>query len=562
MQRFFRRLKNVVGYLRNGEWQELRNRLGFWLRGGYGYEPPQGPIEHQHWTVITPPHGNYVASLIIKRLRDLGATVVLLNEMPGKFGKGYYLVLAAQAFSRLPPGQQVYIYQLEQTLASDWFSKKYLRRLERCRAVLEYKQANMAYLAERKIVFPHVYALPIGGNPELFKEDQAGNLTLTPRPVLFYGAWKANRRRREILDALAADSAVQRQDNLFAPALHDFIQAQVPRPVVLNLHHYDPAQLETPRLWEAVSLGAVVVSEDSADRSEDPLLDRAIRCVPSGDVAALREALKAAGAQQLDNLERRELIETAYARFCFYFDRFLLAEGFLQPDDPRLAATPDLPELRSQSAHDPQRWCLTLPETPARYENAAVLPVDRRMIGMRRRPGWMGCALSYRQMARQALAEGLDALWILEDDIALPADFEARAAELWAYLKQHDDWDICVGHMTLIEEDLLVQRVVPMQVGHLLYVNQFLGMAANLYGKKALQVMAAWDPAAGDEYNNTIDQYLKRCGIRTVATWPYLVTHDEDYRSTLWGFNNAHYEETIRATRLKLDQICAGRGDS
>jgi hypothetical protein len=61
--------------------------------------------------------------------------------------------------------------------ASNWFSKRYLHRLEHCRAVLEYKQSNMEYLAERGIVFPHVYALPIGGNPELFQDDPSIDLS-------------------------------------------------------------------------------------------------------------------------------------------------------------------------------------------------------------------------------------------------------------------------------------------------------------------------------------------------------------------------------------------------
>jgi len=553
MYRLVQRLKNALTYIRQGEWSELRRRLAF-LRHG-GMEAASETLDARHWTIVTPPHGNYVASLLAKRLRSLGMTVELLNAMPDSFGNGYYVVLAAQMFDRLPPGHQLYLYQLEQTQASKWFSKRYLHRLEHCRAVLEYKQSNMEYLAERGIVFPHVYALPIGGNPDLFQDDPGGNLTDDRRPVLFYGAWKANPRRTQLLGALSSDFELQREDNLFAPELYARIQVQTPRPVVLNLHHYDPAQLETPRLWEAVSLGALVVSEDSADRDEDPWLASAIDTVASGDLPGLRQTLQAAERGHLDNAIRRHLIDVSYARFCFYFDRFLVAEGFLQPDDRRVVS--ELPRAVSVSSRAVPRWCLTLPETPKRYANAQMLPVDRWVVGMRRRPGWMGCALSYRAMARQALAEGLEALWILEDDVALPQHFEERLAAVWGYLRTRDDWDICVGHMTLIESELVVERVVALSGLHLLYINQFLGMAANLYGRRALEAMAEWDPAGGDEYDNTIDQYLKRCGIRTVATWPYLVTHDEDYRSTLWGFNNAYYEETIRATREKFDDLCA-----
>ncbi|MCK7582324.1 MAG: class I SAM-dependent methyltransferase [Chromatiales bacterium] len=292
MSRFAQRLKNALTYIRHGEWSELRRRLAF-LRHG-GMEAASGTLDARHWTIVTPPHGNYVASLLAKRLRALGMTVELLNAMPDSFGNGYYVVLAAQMFDRLPPGHQLYLYQLEQTQASNWFSKRYLHRLEHCRAVLEYKLSNMEYLAERGIVFPHVYALPIGGNPELFQDDPGGDFANVGRPVLFYGAWKANPRRTQLLEALSSDVELQREDNLFAPELYARIQAQMPRPVVLNLHHYDPAQLETPRLWEAVSLGALVVSEDSADRDEDPWLASAIDTIAAGDLPGLRQALKAA----------------------------------------------------------------------------------------------------------------------------------------------------------------------------------------------------------------------------------------------------------------------------
>jgi hypothetical protein len=236
-----------------------------------------------------------------------------------------------------------------------------------------------------------------------------------------------------------------------------------------------------------------------------------------------------------------------------------VAEGFLQPDDGADHAAAGT--ARSSVARIGSALVFDVARDAEALCQCALLPVDRLIVGMRRRPAWIGCALSYRHMARQALAEGCEALWILEDDVALPPQFESQVA-VWDYLGARDDWDICVGHMTLIESDLVVERVVALSGMHLLYINQFLGMAANLYGRRALEAMANWDPAAGDEYDNTIDQYLKRCGIRTVATWPYLVTHDEEYRSTLWGFNNAYYEETIRATRQRLDRLCATVGNN
>lgn len=557
MRRFFRRASNALAYIRRGEWKELSARLRFMLRRTPAQrKPPEGPLDRMSWAIVTPPHGTYIATLIARRLQAWGVKAEILHGMPGRFHHDYYIVLAPQVFSRLPPGERLYIYQLEQTLASDWFSKKYLHQLENCRAVLEYKQGNLPFLAGQGIAYPHVYHLPMGGNPDLFSAE---NPPRTARGALFYGAWKANARRRELLSALENVLPITRHDQLFAPALYDDIRRTSPLPVVLNLHHYDPAQLETPRLWEAVSLGVPVVSEDSPDGHEDPLLRQALHCVPAGDRQALAQALLAAAHQVVDPASRQSLIAAGWQRFSFYFDRFLLAEGFVSSEDPRLSPqAPDtLPALADAPENIPPRWCLTLPETDARYRSACRLPVGRHYVGLRKRPGWQGCALSYRQIARDALAQGLQALWVFEDDISLPADFEARIAEIWQHLAERDDWDICVGHLTLVDAALDIAAIDRLPSGNnLLHVNQFLGMAANLYHRRALEIMAGWRPDTGDEYDNTIDQYMKAQGLRTVAAWPYLAQHDDEQQSTLWGFNNAHYRSTIEATRQRLDELC------
>lgn len=556
MRRFFRRTKNALNYIRRAEWSEFAKRLHFFVTGGDPWQAPAGPLEKLSWGIITPPHSAYVATLIAKRLSDWGARVEILHESPRQLAHDYYIVLAPQVFKRLPPGRSMYIYQLEQTLSSNWFSKKYLRLLENCRGVLEYKQGNLGFLSSKKIAYPHTYLLPIGGNPDLLLPAGDTATEAAPPQALFYGAWKANPRRRELLSALEKHLPVLRQDNLFAPALYDFIRGRTPRPIVLNLHHYDPAQLETPRLWEAVSLGLPVVSEDSPDGEEDTLLRQAITIAPPGDVPALTHALLSPGTRTIDPAARQQIVEAGWERFCFYFDRFLLSEGYVSPEDPRLTRQPAPPATTATTATIPPRWCLTLPETDERYQAAQSLPVDRWQIGLRKRPGWKGCALSYREIARQALAQGLDALWVVEDDIALTDGFETRINQVWHYLAPRDDWDICVGHLTLVDDQLEIARIERLPQINLLYINQFLGMAANLYHRRALEVMAHWQPEAGDEYNNTIDQFMKSQGLRTVATWPYLVTHDDDHHSTLWGFKNAHYQETIEATRRRLNELC------
>lgn len=61
--------------------------------------------------------------------------------------------------------------------------------------------------------------------------------------------------------------------------------------MVVNLHYYEGALLETTRIYECLSLGVPLVSETSVDRAEHAALDGAVRFVPVGDLPALLQAL-------------------------------------------------------------------------------------------------------------------------------------------------------------------------------------------------------------------------------------------------------------------------------
>jgi hypothetical protein len=52
---------------------------------------------------------------------------------------------------------------------------------------------------------------------------------------------------------------------------------------------------------------------------------------------------------------------------------------------------------------------------------------------------------------------------------------------------------------------------------------------------------------------NTIDRYLERHGALKILTVdPFLVGHKESQQSTIWGVENTHYTDLIKASNQLL----------
>jgi hypothetical protein len=120
-------------------------------------------------------------------------------------------------------------------------------KLNESLAVLDYSLNNIAFLATQGVVFPQVYYLPIGAStnysvklPQVEKKYD----------VLFYGDSNSSPRRRVMLDALEGKWRVKVASEIYGMDMIDIIrQAKV----VINLHYYENALLEIPRIQECLS---------------------------------------------------------------------------------------------------------------------------------------------------------------------------------------------------------------------------------------------------------------------------------------------------------------------
>ncbi len=536
-----RRGRNLMRYLVRADFVGLRNRLRS-IRVDQALQNLGNTESPRRWAVMATPHTLFLGHLIAGRLRALGWQADVLTSEPAGFPHDMYIVVCPQMFKTLPPGQKRIVYQLEQSVSLRWFTDSYFKILENSLAVLDYSLTNIEFLADKGTAYPHVYYLPVGADRG-YRPD-------TARPearceVLFYGDANSSPRRRAMLDVLQAHFKVQICSEVFGAGMIEHIRGAR---VVINLHYYENALLEMPRIQECLSLGVPVVSEAAQDQADYPELAGAVSFFEPGNHGAMLDAVRLALNTPVSEAALDKAVARGAERFGFMFDRFLVAMGLVSAG--RLINDPlPLPP-------DANRIALSLPETIARRRIFEANRPDRCAVfdGVRLRPGWVGCGLSYLSLARHALRYHKQRLTVLEDDALLPPDFEQKMAVVNAYLDAREGkWDVFAGVIASLHEDVKVLEVEVFQGVRFVTIDKMTSMVCNVYSESALRLLAAWDPEHRDDQVNTIDKYLERqVSLRVIVALPFLVGHREEVFSTLWGFQNTQYRELIEGSEQTL----------
>lgn len=555
MATFLRRARKALGYLLTGNWRELMQRIRH-VRGQSTHIQRLPRFDGQgeiRCGILATPHTRFVAHTIEAALQRAGLSVQLVEESKD-YPLDLYFVVCPQMFRHLPPGEKRIAFQMEQSVSSRWFTPEYIATLENSLAVLDYSLANIKKLSEYGIVFPHIFYAPIGGTDTYAQWQE-----ITPDEtcdVLFYGDANAPRRRR-LLDAIGQHFKVRIVGNTFGTDMH---RALAGAKVVVNIHYYEGALLETTRLYECLSLGKSVVSEMAVDQDEHAELEGVIRFVPIDDAQALIDALQEALAEQ-DSAEGRAacaerckaVINASQNRFAFMLYRMLLAQ--------RAISYPLFAKLTQSAQQLAPRMALALPELVTRREAfEGVRPADVMVFdGVRYTPGWLGAAMSYKYLAQTAIQQKLPRLEVMEDDVEFPADYETRRAKVEAWLAENEGkWEAFVGMMAIVHPDTRILDVERVNGETFVTIDRMISMVGNIYAPSALERIAQWDESCHDADTNTIDRFLQmQGGMRVVITLPFLLGHREDLDSSLWGFSNVRYTQMIAQAQQELEKRLA-----
>ena len=508
----------------------------------------KAPKNKTHWCIITTHHTLFIAHLISEHLHSHGWTVTVVTDSEIEFNHNWYIVICPQMFKNLPPLQKCIVFQMEQSISSRWFTKKYYHTLENSLAVLEYSLKNIEFFSGRGINYPHINYLPIGASSTYQKSNSS---IKKEYDILFYGDRKSSPRRRKMLSELEQHFNVKSISEIFGHDMKAIIQAAK---LVVNIHYYENALLEMPRIQECLSLGTPVVSESSQDQSDYPELNGAVHFFEEGSTSEMIRVVK----NMLSIIDNRSIGEhiigstkKSSKKFEFMFDRFLMSMGFLPSS---YISKIELPFSINNSIVG-----LSLPETISRRRIFETHRPSKSVIfdGIRRRPGWVGCGLSYKFLAQQAIKQGKDQLCVMEDDVVLPEDFNFKNELVHEFLAfKAGQWDLFSGLIASLNDDTRILSVESFKGVTFVTIDKMTSMVFNIFNKNTLNILASWDPENTDAENNTIDRFLEnQKNLRVVVMLPFMVGHREEVQSTLWGFQNTQYCDMIKDSEKKLQSM-------
>lgn len=502
-------------------------------------------------TLLCTAHTEFVAKLLQQQLQSFGLTVNSLfvknagDAEPLQYDASLHIIICAQLFKKMPA--RYVVFQMEQSVSSRWFDADYARILNNAEAVLDYSKLNLAYLQEQQSVpFAKLYYLPISNLPVnslSTSQENPADYDVCDYDVVFYGDVH-NPRRKLFLDAISKQFKTLIVSEVFGDALY----AQLQRAKVLvNIHYYEGALLETTRIYEALSLGLNIVSEVSVDQADHTALNPWVTFTPIGDLDAMLQAIQT----QLDTPRSLAALPTDLAGAKFHVGRLLVDLGLISP-----LAVKTLPAVLSQSAMQ-QPLCLSMPESYKRHTTFRERhPHVGVFHGLRFNIGWIGCALSYSYLAQQALLQGNDYLEVWEDDVVL----NAQALERWQTAKtvffelekSAMPCDLLSGLLADVSDATQVLDFFEIEGASYVIIDRMISAVCNFYGKKPLTYMASWDCMNQDVHLNTMDRYLEKKDLRVLVPLPFVAGHNPEQDSTLWGCQNSQYDTMIAASEAKL----------
>lgn len=273
--------------------------------------------------VLCTRHTEFVAKLLARSLRSVYPQVEILSEEPNEYQDQLYFVVCPNVPRKLP--RNYVAFQMEQTISDKWLTSGYIQRLEDAIAVLDYSRVNLRYWCGALALSGGVFYLPIDFLPGMRWKDGAYEYD-----VVFYGEVR-NGRRRKILEELGRTYRIKLLFGVFGEQLYrELAKAKI----IVNIHYFENALLETTRIYEAMSLGrSVVISETSADKEEERRLSGIVDFVYEGDSEGLKDRI---GYWLSDEVRRQRKVEadhrlmsTRANAFEFFFNRFLLAWGVI-----------------------------------------------------------------------------------------------------------------------------------------------------------------------------------------------------------------------------------------
>ena len=227
--------------------------------------------------IVAVKHTAFVAELLKEALCELGIECQISLKEPKKYEDIPYIMICPQNFRVFP---KTYIaFQMEQTVNPRWLTNEYLEILYNAAAVFDYSKVNIEYFSRDEKLKNKLFYIPI----DILKErlNKLKPSQNKPYDVLFYGDPYID-RRKEFLDKIGEKFNLKILSNTFGEALYNELNKAK---IIVNIHYYENALLETTRLYEALSFSdCLIISEQSFDKEADGKLTQIVDFTPIGDI--------------------------------------------------------------------------------------------------------------------------------------------------------------------------------------------------------------------------------------------------------------------------------------
>ncbi|MDI3082071.1 GT99 family glycosyltransferase N-terminal domain-containing protein [Klebsiella quasipneumoniae] len=553
--------KTAIRLLLSGNWSGMVDGFKRVLsRAAIDSSPATPFVDTGTVRILATQHTLFVAHLIEKNLLDCGikghvSTAYSVEQDMGQM----HIVVCPQMFKQLP--RNYIAFQMEQSVNSRWFTDEYFSRLNNAVAIFDYSLKNIEYLLDKGIPYQKLFYMPISSFPDYpahladngyVLDDQKGDIHAD---VLFYGDPNCE-RRKAYLQELKKHFNVTVASEVFGDKLTRMVKNAK---VVVNIHYYENALLETTRLYETISLGTPVVSESSSDIVEHEDLQDVIDFCPIGDIPAMVEKIQNLLSDKEYYNERKEKIKhftNVDNKNNYYLRRYLLSI-----DKLNFSQYKSIFSFEQFQTGNVPRLCLSLSETPVRRKAFFASPSHGFQFfeGIRYRIGWIGCGMSYKYMLSGMLASKAEMGIICEDDVIFPVDYDNKLNKIINHLQSTEaKWHIFAGIIAHLHEDTKVLDVKVMDGIEYIYIDKMTSMVMNIYSRRGMDLISQWDEKNIDAETNTIDRYVESAqDLVVVTTLPFLVGYAEEQQSTLWGFENSQYTSLIKASEKLLAEKVA-----
>jgi GR25 family glycosyltransferase involved in LPS biosynthesis len=556
-----RKAKTVCGLMVRGQFSELKSSLRRVVKNTADAPVPLTHIDTQHVVILASRHTLYVAHRVQKSLTDIGLGVTIIHAYSPAADSGQmHIVICPQMFPELP--QNFVAFQMEQSINPRWFTAEYFAILERAIAVFDYSLTNIEFLLQHGVPYQKLFYMPVSSYDRYAEHLSQTGYNLQPAPdeqpvdVLFYGDPNCE-RRQNYLRQLSQRFNVHIASEVFGQDLTRLVQRAK---LIVNIHYYEDALLETTRLYETLSLGTPIVSETSSDIQHHSNLANVIDFAPVGDIDAMAEKIERLLADNNFYARRRQDIADftcSDTQFDTYFKRYLLANDLID-----FQVYKNSVDFIPHNEVDIPKLCLSLTETPVRKQAFLSKPTHGFQVieGVRHRIGWIGCGMSYKYMLSTLADRKTEMAMICEDDVLFPEDFDIQLEKVVGHLRSTEwDWHVFAGIIAHLHDDTSILAVKEIDGIEYVYINRMTSMVMNIYSRRGIELISQWDEKNTDAQNNTIDRYLESApGLTVVTTLPFMVGYAEDQYSTLWGFVNTQYTDMIRSSeRLLAEKVKA-----